>query len=177
MYNRRSIVAKDNYLEDGLLNIRKFGLLLIALVAVFALGACSPGFGSPEGAAESFFNAYEAQNEDDMRDAVCEQYRDQITLLDQDDDDETEVELDFDLKFVEVEDDDGDDNTTLIEVYGSLNQRLITEERDINSSIHSRGDTPLFPHIVMRKNGDDWQLCDDRIIASPLSVALSSNAQ
>ena len=156
------------------MNTRNLGLLAIAVLAMVALGACSPGYGSPTSAAESYFNAFEAQNEEDLRNSVCEAMQDQIVLIDTDDSDETKVELDIELRFVEVDDSDDNENTATVNAFGSIRFRAIDEGSDNVISSSSRGDTPVFQGIIMTKEDGDWKVCDPSVLNAGLAAILGS---
>lgn len=146
---------------------KKLNILAIALLAVIVLGACSPGYGDPEAASESFFAAFEAQDENAINDSVCEALQDGRLLLDTDDDDEFEIEFNFDLRF--VVDEENDDNAT-VHAFGTTRYRVETDVEDVDFRRHSKEDTELFS-VQLTKDGDDWKVCDDGFIFQILGVA------
>lgn len=142
------------------MTMKQISMMAIALLAVIGLGACSPGFSSPDAATESFFNAFEAQDEDAIQDAVCEQLQDRPWVLDTDDNDETNVEFNFDLRY--FVDDEGD-NTATVDVFGTTRFRVEDANEDFDFRRHSKDEEPLF-RVQLEKDGDDWKVCDDSFL-------------
>ncbi len=145
---------------------KNLSILSIALLALIALSACSPGFGSPDAAADSFFTAFEAQDEDALNDALCEDLDASRFLLDVDEDDELELDFNFDLKFVT---DEENDDSAIVHAFGTTRYRAESDIEDLEVRRHSKDDTELFA-LVMTKEGDDWKVCDDTFIFQILPV-------
>ncbi len=141
------------------MKLPKWTIIAVGLLTMGLLGACSPGYGSPESASESFFNAYESQEKDRIEEAVCDQFIDRIPDFELPDD--NKLEYDFNVRF---HTDEENSERAEVNAYGTIRIRLITEEGDVEYKLHSKGDNPLFT-IQVDKDGDDWKVCDEDFIS------------
>lgn len=134
--------------------------LAVLLVPALLTACDSADLGTPEGAAEAFFDAYENEDEDAAKEALCERHHEELVMPDDLEgvlSDLDEVEFDFDLQFHESDEDI--ENGKLVEAYGRVRLRFVNDDRDVEFKQHSRDDAPLFVVTVV-EDGDDWQVCD-----------------
>lgn len=141
----------------------KLKYIAVAVLAVIALGACSPGFGSPEAGAESFFVALESQEISNINDALCEAQQDLITE-EMFGSDETEIEFNFDFRFDSREEDD----TTFVRVFGTSRVRVENDDFSEERRADSKDDTPLF-ELRMAEEDGDWKVCDSNALLNIVS--------
>ncbi len=141
------------------MKLSKWTIALVGILLVILLGACSSEYGSPEDASATFFKAIEAQDKDRVEDAVCEDLRDAVPAFEYPE--AEKVEYEFDLRFNTSKE---EDDKAIVDVYGTIRQRITTKEADSEVKQHSREDHPLFS-IELIKIGDDWKVCDRTIIS------------
>ncbi len=134
-------------------SLKKITVLIIVLLAMLLSACDSVDLGSPESAAESFYDALEDYDRDRVKEAMCADAHDFANLLTLP---VEEIEYDFQIDFVEEKEDD----STFVAIFGHMNTRLTSDERDTELKFSSRGDHPLL-RVRLVKDGDDWKVCPE----------------
>lgn len=129
-------------------------MLLILSLLPLVIAACGGGLGSPEDASKAFFSAAERQDADALKDASCEEIHDFLPDFKYGDDDK--VDLNFDLVF---EEDDVKGSDAIVKVFGRVDIRVSNDDYEQELKYGSRDDDPIA-YLRLKKDGDDWKVCD-----------------
>lgn len=155
----RLINIVTHFWRTRILKLPKWTIVAAGLLVMMVLGACSSSYGSPENASSTFMKAFEAQDEDRLEESVCEDVRDDLYVFGREEG--VEEDFSFDVRFNAS---DENDDTAVVDVYGTIRARFITDEQDAEFKLHSLEDNPLFT-ITLTKDGDDWKVCDPIVVS------------
>jgi hypothetical protein len=154
--------------------IKTVGSIVTGLVVVaLALTACGgPDADSPEGVIKHFFEQLEDQNENEVKNLLCQDFRQNVHF---ELDDEQEARLKTDLK-VTVGDEETEEAETLdVKVYGRI--ETVWETDHVRQENKTRRDEDAAWNVQLFKVDGEWLVCGgDPFIVRLLDVSAAVSA-